>query len=616
MHPIDKDVFVLRDVMVPMRDGVRLATDIALPARGGQPLPGPFPTLVHRTPYDKTAARPSEISARDPEPRANGAIAAEMARAGYAVIMQDCRGRYASEGRFRKYIGEGADGLDTLDWARAQSWCDGRFGTFGLSYSAHVQTALAAYAPDGLCAMFLDSGGFWNAYQGGIRRGGAFELKQATWAFKHARLSRAAARDPVVKTALEAERIEDWLTVMPWKRGHSPLRHAPDYEDYFFEQWEHADFDDFWRQPELCAIDHYDALARAPVFLICGWYDPYSETMIEHFKEIRARAGRAELVMGPWLHGRRSQRWAGQVDFGQNALLDGQIAPDYATLRLAWFDRWMKPGPTAAAAPAPARWFRMGGGSGRKLDCGRLDHGGAWRAADAFPPPGAADRPFHLGPAGDLTDAAPAPGTLALRTDPDDPVPTLGGQITSGEPVMLGGAFDQTPSADTFGARAPYLPLAARADILVFATAPLAEDLEIAGPVSLHLRVETDAPDIDLTAKLIDWAPASTDWPMGFAMNVTDGILRLRYRDGWTRPKPMRAGVPADIRIDLPPTANLFKAGHRVRLDIAGSNFPRFDVNPQTGEPVGKARLKRIAITHFHLGGDAGARLVLTVPPA
>ncbi len=616
-HGDETDVVVLRDVMVPMRDGVRLATDVTLPARDGAPLPGRHPTLLHRTPYGKAEARLSEISVADPVPRPNGAIAADLARAGYAVVMQDCRGRYGSEGVFAKYLGEGEDGVDTLGWIRAQPWSDGRVGTFGLSYSAHVQTALAALRPPGLTAMFLDSGGFWNAYQGGVRKGGAFELKQATWAFKHARLSPAARTDPVVAAALDAEDIEAWFRAMPWKRGHSPLRHVPEYEDYFFDQWERGSFDASWRRPELYAAAHVDALAAVPTFLICGWYDPYAETMCEHFRGIAAAGGRVEMVMGPWLHGRRSQTHAGDVDFGEASTLDAAIGADYGALRLAWFDRWMKPERAQAATPPPAaRWFRMGGGSGRRNADHRRDHGGLWREAAAFPPPDAVETPYFLGRSG-LLCADPVPeGAVTIQTDPADPVPSIGGAITSGAPIMEGGAYDQTPGPETFGARPPYLPLAARRDVLVFATPPLARDLEIAGPVRVHLRVSTDAPDIDVTVKLVDWAPPSADYPHGYAMNLTDGILRLRYRRSFAEPRPMEPGEIAEIVVTAPPVAALFRAGHRIRLDIAGSNFPRFDVNPQTGEPEGRALGRRIATTTLHLGGAGGPpRLVLSVLP-
>ncbi|WP_084327491.1 CocE/NonD family hydrolase [Salinarimonas rosea] len=613
-HGTAGDVVVLSDVMVPMRDGVRLSTDVTLPARDGVQLPGPHPTLLHRTPYGKAEARLSEISVADPVPRPNGLIAADLARAGYAVVMQDCRGRYGSEGVFRKYLGEGEDGVDTLAWIGAQPWSDGRIGTFGLSYSAHVQTALAALRPPGLAAMFLDSGGFWNAYQGGVRKGGAFELKQATWAFKHARLSPAAMADPVVAAALDAEDIAAWFAALPWKRGHSPLRYVPEYEDYLFEQWERGAFDGFWRRPELHAADHYDAIARVPTFLICGWYDPYAETICEHFRGITAAGGRAEIVMGPWLHGRRSQTHAGDVDFGEGSTLDAAIAADYASLRRAWFDRWMGPRPARGASPPAARWFCMGGGSGRRDANGRRAHGGAWREAASFPPPDAVETPFFLDARG-LLAADPAPeGAITIQTDPADPVPSLGGAITSGAPIMEGGAYDQVPGPETFGARAPFLPLAARRDVLVFATPPLAHDLEIAGPVRVHLRLSTDAPDIDVTIKLVDWAPPSADYPQGFAMNLTDGILRLRYRRSFAEPRLMAPGEVADIVVTAPPVANLFRAGHRIRLDIAGSSFPRFDVNPQTGEPEGRALGRRIATTTFHLGGASSPpRLVLSV---
>lgn len=609
-HGAIKESIVIRDVMVPMRDGVRLATDVTLPAQSGRALPGPFPTLLHRTPYDKSATRLSEVSLHNPVPKSNGTVASELALGGYAVLSQDCRGRYASEGVFQKYLGEGEDGIDTLDWARDQPWCSGSFGTFGLSYSAHVQTALAVLKPQGLNAMFLDSGGFWNAYQGGVRRGGAFELKQATWAFKHARLS-AAAEDSAVAAALDAEGIADWFLKMPWQRGKSPLRHVPEYEDYLFDQWEHGTFDAFWQRPELYAAPHYDALARVPAFLICGWYDPYAETMFEHFKGINAAGGHADLVMGPWLHGRRSQTFAGDVDFGIQSVLDGQIAPDYDTLRRGWFDHWLKPSTNQPSAPE-VRWFCMGGGSGKRDSRGRMEHGGRWRSDGIWPPAFSRKQAFHLTAEGGLSAVPPPPTEIVFKTDPANPVPSIGGAITSGAPVMEGGAFDQVTTEQTFGAVPPFQPLGSRSDVLVFATTPLIEDVEIAGPVTVQLTLETDVPDADITIKLIDWAPPNADYPNGFAMNLTDGILRLRYRNDWSRPELLADGEKVEVTIEAAPTANLFRAGHRIRIDISGSNFPKFDVNPQTGEPENKANGTRVATSRLFLG-DGQAKLVLFV---
>lgn len=612
MHGTIDDVIVMRDVMVPMRDGVRLATDMTIPARAGKPLPGPFPTLLHRTPYDKSAARLSEVSVRNPVPKANIEIARDLSKAGYVVLNQDCRGRYQSEGVFEKYIGEGPDGFDTLQWARAQPWCDGRFGTFGLSYSAHVQTALAVQQPEGLRAMFLDSGGFWNAYQGGVRRGGAFEMKQVTWAFKHACLS-DAARDPSVAAALAAEDIADWILRKQWQRGASPMRHVPEYEDYLFDQWEHAAFDDFWQTPELYAAAHYATLARYPTFLISGWFDPYAETMFEHLKGITEAGGHAELVMGPWLHGRRSQTFAGDVDFGPHSVLDDQIAPDYDALRRNWFDRWLK-ADGAATDNAPVRWFCMGGGSGRRNAEGRLDHGGQWRADRAWPAPEAVPTPLYLTADGGL-QLTPAPdGTRSFVSDPDNPVPTIGGAVTSGAPVMEGGAFDQVENAAVFGARPPFIALAQRPDVLVFATAPLTRDIEIAGPVEVALTLTLDAPDADITVKLVDWAPPGDDTPEGFAMNLTDGILRLRFRNSWTDPEPVPPGMPVNCTVAATPVANLFRKGHRIRLDISGANFPKFDINPQTGASAIETSERRVATPVLHLGSTR-AQLTLSVLP-
>ena len=607
-HGTIDDIVILRDVMVPMRDGVRLATDLVLPALDGKALPGPFPTLLHRTPYDKNAARLSEVSVINRTPRSNLEIAVGLAREGYAVMNQDCRGRYASEGVFQKYLGEGEDGFDTLAWARAQSWCNGRFGTFGLSYSAHVQTALAVLKPQGLDAMFLDSGGFWNAYQGGVRHRGAFEMKQVTWAFKHARLS-DAAQDPAVAAALDAEDIAQWILDMDWHRSRSPLRHVPEYEAYLFDQWERGAFDDFWRKSELFSVPHYEAIARCPVFLISGWFDPYAETMVEHFKAIRALGGTAEIVMGPWLHGRRSVTYAGEADFGPRSVLDGAIAPDYDSLRRDWFARWLKRG-TPTSPPRAARWFCIGGGSGRRDVAGRRDLGGEWREGDVWPPADVRPVAFYFGAEGRLSATQLGSGLAKLVSDPSRPVPTCGGAITSGEPVMVGGIFDQVVGPDTFAASPPFGPLCQRPDVLSFCTDPLSEELEIAGPVIVELELAADVADMDVAVKLVDVAPPDVFYPHGFAANLTDSVLRLRYRDSWEEAKPLVPGQPVRIKVVTPPIANRFRPGHRIRLDISGSNFPKFDINPQTGGDAEKDGRRFVGTAELTL---EKARLVLPV---
>ena len=216
------DVHVTRDVMVTMRDGVRLATDIYRPARDGVPVETPLPVLLERTPYDKLGVNHGDRTRDDPEPRSKPKLAVDFVRGGYVVALQDCRGRYASEGVFEKYLAEGEDGFDTVEWLAGRPWCDGQVATLGLSYGAHTQSALACLNPPALAAMFLDSGGFSSAYHSGIRQGGAFELKQATWAYKHALLSPATAADPARRKALLAQDLKTWLKAKVYPGATSP----------------------------------------------------------------------------------------------------------------------------------------------------------------------------------------------------------------------------------------------------------------------------------------------------------------------------------------------------------------------------------------------------------
>ena len=204
---------------------------------------------------------------------------------------------------------------------------------------------------------------------------------------------------------------------------------------------------------------------------------------------------------------------------------------------------------------------------------------------------------------------------MGYYADPANPVPTVGGALTSGAPIFVGGAFDQRERADFFGSRGDNRPLSERDDVLSFQTAPLAADLIVAGPVQIELWIDSDAPDTDFTAKLVDVYPPSAAYPEGFAMNITDGIRRCRYRDAWEQPKPLAPGERVKVTIEPFATCNLFKQGHRLRLDISSSNFPRFDVNPNSGEAEGQARHPRIAHNRVHLSRDAASCLVLSILP-
>ncbi len=617
--PAEPDFTLQSNVMVRMRDGVRLATDVYLPraTTGGQRA-ARFPVILERTPYDKTAPSRSERTPSNPKPMSRAEVALFFVRRGYAVVYQDCRGRYKSEGTFVKYLSDGSDGYDSCEWILRQSWCDGRIGTMGLSYAAHTQGALGSAGAPGVAAMFLDSGGFSNAYQGGIRQGGAFELKQATWAFNNALESPEVAGDPRKLAAMKAIDIRQWFRRLPWRRGDSPVALAPEYEDYLFEQWEHGAFDDYWMQLGIYAEGFYDRFVDAPMVHMSSWYDAYARTATDNYVGLSKRkGGPVHLIMGPWTHGDRQLTYAGDVDFGPNATVDGNVAADFLTLRARWFDRWLKGAANGVDGEPRVRVFVMGGGSGRKNAAGRLQHGGSWRTERDWPIPDTRWTRYYLHRDGMLSANAPA-GADVWREydyDPRHPVPTIGGTVTSGQPVMVGGAFDQREGPRFFGSREPYRPLAERPDVLVFQTRPLEEPVEITGPITTHLWVSSNCPDTDFTAKLIDVYPPNADYPDGFALNVTDGILRVRYRDSWEQPSLMTPGAVYAIRIDAFPTSNLFARGHRIRLDVSSSNFPHFDLNPNTGEPEGRWRETRVARNRVFMDRARASHVVLPIIP-
>lgn len=612
------DVILEANVRVPMRDGLTLAADVYRPARNGVPIASRFPVLLERTPYGKHLPSRSERSVAEPEPaKSRAEVAAMFVQHGYVVVYQDCRGRYESEGRFRKYIDDARDGVDTCVWLLQQAWCNGQIGTMGLSYAAHTQAALASLGAPGVRAMILDSGGFANAYQGGIRRGGAFELKQVTWAYRNSFDSPTIQNNPRLRAELEAVDLRDWFTRMPWRRGYSPLSRVPAYEDYLFEQWERGVFDEYWQQPGLYAQGFHDRFPDCPQIHMSSWYDPYSRTAIENYLGLSARKrGPIHLILGPWTHGDRSLTYAGEVDFGPAATLDNNLASDWWQMRRHFFDRWLRgqiDGADESKTMPPVQIFVMGGGSGRRNEAGRVEHGGQWREARTWPLPETRFTPFYLHRDGGLRTTSPsrAAAPLGFRYDPRRPVPTIGGAVTSGAPLMLGGPFDQREGPAVFGAVPPYRALAERGDVLVFQTEVLSEPLEVTGPIVARLWVASDCPDTDITAKLIDVYPPTPDDPQGFAMNLCDGILRLRYRDSWTEPRFMSADQIYPVEVVLLPTSNLFQAGHRLRLDISSSNFPQFDLNFNTGEPEGAATHVRVAHNRIFVDAEHPSHVLL-----
>jgi len=570
-------------VYIDMRDGVRLASDIHFPAQDGRPLDGPFPVLLQRTPYNKS----TEV--RDVE-------ADFFAARGYVVVIQDCRGRHGSEGGFTKYTSDGPDGYDTVEWLAQQPWCNGKVGTFGLSYAAHTQASLACLNPPHLSCMWLECGGFSDAFISGCRNGGAFELRQVTWAFREAKETPEVYDHPMVtKAAIENQDIHQWFQRMPWKKGQSPLRWTPDYENYLLELWSHEVYDDYWRQMGLSARTYYHEFSDVPQVHMGSWYDPYARTTTDNYVALsKEKESPVRLIMGPWTHGGHSVTHSGDVDLGDQAIVDNNLALDFNHLRLAFFDRWLKGSENSWEDDEPVKIFVMGGGSGRRNSHHRLDHGGYWRSEKSWPLARAQDTNFYLQAGGGLSGQMPeteGPPSSYL-SDPNHPVPTIGGNISSGVPIMYPGGFDQKETPDFYGCSAPYLPLAARPDVLVFQTEPLTEDTEVTGPITVNLWIASSAVDTDFTAKLLDIYPPSNDYPEGYALNITDGILRSKFRDSWEKPQLLDPGVIYALTIQLFPTSNLFVQGHSIRLDIASSNFPRFDVNGNTGENPGVSPVK------------------------
>jgi uncharacterized protein len=610
------DVIVLKNVLVPMRDGVLLAADVYRPARGGTFVDAPQPALLERTPYSKDDRERVEL---------NGLWYAER---GYVAVIQDVRGRYRSEGTFTFLTQEAEDGYDTIEWVARQPWCNGKVGTLGLSYAGWTQVTAAALGPPHLAALWVDEAGA-NAWTSTVRHNGAFEMRFLCWAFWQGAKSREAKADPVLERALGAVNVREWLTRMPLKRGASPLALLPAYEEWALAIATRGDRDAFWEQPGLNIESHWDRFPDCPMVFLSAWYDSYTRANLENFVGLGARKrGPVHAIMGPWTHGVKplGQTFAGDVEFGPDAALD------HNEERLAFFDAALKGIPDGRRPRPPLRLFVMGGGSGRRTAAGRLDHGGGWRDEREWPLARTRFTEYYLQPGGRLAPARPAAAAAGTRFafDPRRPVPTIGGNMSSlvgllprpaGAPeipveererdiIGIPGAFDQREDPRFFGCLPPYLPLAARADVLVWQTAPLAEDVEVTGPVTVTLWVSSDAPDTDITAKLIDVYPPGPDHPQGFAMNITDSILRLRYRNGG-RPEPLRPDTIARCAFALYPTSNLFRAGHRIRLDISSSNYPRFDVNPNTGDPLWASPVTRVCINTVHHDAEHPSHVTL-----
>jgi putative CocE/NonD family hydrolase len=612
--------------MVEMPDGIRLATDIYRPAADGEPLPGPFPVIFHRTAYDKLAVERRWEYSR------------WFAERGYIAIMQDVRGAFASEGKMVFIGSEAEDGHNTLKWIDEQEWSSHKVGTWGTSYSSFTQLAMATYGHPSLAAMVPHQSAV-NSWRSSVRQGGAFELRWFGWAMWHAATnSRKDLReDTTILSALNqgAPLTRDWLTRWPIRRGETQLALVPEYEDWVMSMITESDYSDYWKERGYAPELYFDSFPDAEILLMSGWYDSYSRSVLEGFQGLLDNGRRARVIVGPWVHGTEmpATQVSGNVDFGRDAALD-----DVRELHLSIFDSALK-GTPPTTDHAPVRLFVMGGGEGSRTAVGRLLHGGTWRDEQEWPLARTRFTPYYLNDTGSLTTEAPAvaESSTTYRFDPSRPVPTIGSSLSSladitplpsgvfdtdvaggsvrYTDIVPSGGFNQVETASTFGATPPYLPLGSRRDVLVFRTPALEEDLEVTGPIDVTLYVASSAVDTDFTAKLIDEYPPSRWHPRGYALNLTDSIVRLRYRNGG-EPEFVEPGTVVEVTITLYPTSNLFVAGHRIRVDVSSSNFPRFDANPNTGDPAGTERTLIVANNTVHHSSRYPSHITLPLIPA
>jgi putative CocE/NonD family hydrolase len=540
-----------------MRDGIDLAANVFRPEGTAR-----LPAILIRTPYGKG----SELR---PNYRA-------FVEHGYAVVIEDVRGRYKSEGFFDPLRQEVADGEDTLSWIAHQEWSNRRVGMTGASYLGIAQWKAALSASPYLKAIFPIVAGCDDYFDRFYSRGGALKLgHRLEWIAENLRAP--AFKPDFDRFVLEMPlRYTDRLAT-----GHSV--------DFFQQALDHPAYDAFWKS--ISTRGELDRV-RVPVFAAAGWYDNFAESDLEAFSILRRKGRVCRLIVGPWPHDLFYH--FGNVDFGPDSR-----AP-LRKLQLDWFDTWLQPPASAheaaardaAASEPPLRIFVMGANR--------------WRDEREWPLARAVVTPFFLAGhgkaitlAGDgrLEPQRPHRGTPdRFVYDPADPVPTAGGNVCCNPMRMPWGPRDQRE-------------IERRRDVLVYTSAPLKRPLEVTGPVRVILYVSTSAPDTDFTAKVVDVSPD------GSAINLCDGILRLRYRDSIERPALARPGQVYPIAIDAGVTSNEFAPGHRIRLEVSSSNFPHYDRNPNTGRAVADEKeMRRTRQTVYH-DRSRPSQLLLPVIP-
>jgi hypothetical protein len=674
-----------KNLLIPMRDGVRLATDIYRPARDGALSEGQFPIILCRTSYDKSAQRYVDI-------------ADFFTPRGYVVALQDLRGRGESEGTGQYFhvvnVNEGKDGYDTIEWLAAQPWSNGKVGMVGSSHPALTQVLAALYRPPHLTTIWPDVTPI-NGYQHQQRRGGAMQLQMFGALFVHALDAPEIRDNPAAKRVIvnAMEQLRELVYATPFKAGHTPLVVVPNLEQCLMDYYTRGTYDEYWAQEASDFTRQFHRHADIPIMLTGGWFDLFADGTPQYFAAMRKQnTAPVRLIMGPWTHTqmRNGISYAGDVDCGDEAVWGNAR---YFEEQLRWFDRWLKGSsefpvlsPESEAPSSepqhstlstqdseldpPVRIFVMGGGDGRRNRHGHLNHGGRWRDEHAWPLARTQYTTFYLHPDHTLSTKLPNPKSqiptnqpshqstnqptsqptnqlpitnysspLRFTYDPHHPVPTIGASssglmelVSLGDgldpfwgqnispwlrlrSIILEGAAHQKEAAGMIGAQPPYLLLAMRLDVLVFQTSPLEHDVEVTGEIVVKLWIASSAVDTDFTAKLVDVYPPNADYPEGYHLNLSDSIIRCRYRNSWEREELMTPNEIYPVTISLAPTSNLFKAGHRIRIDISSSNFPRFDLNPNTGEPMGRHTHNVVAHNALYCDAEHPSHVVLPIIP-
>jgi len=525
------------DVKVTMRDGTILYADIYRPEKAGR-----YPVLLQRTPYNK----------------AGGEFGERAAAAGYVAIVQDVRGRYTSEGEWYPFKHESQDGYDTIEWAASLPYSNGKVGMWGGSYVGATQMLAAIAHPPhlaGICPVVTAS----NYHRNWTYQGGAFEQwfnQSWTSGLAQDTLNRVVAQNTNALNGVWKTPLSDY-PLFTFPAGAPQLESTNTLAPYFLDWLAHPSFDEYWKQWSI--EDHYSDI-RVPALHVAAWYDIFLGGSLHNYEGLREKAATEEARKGQHLlvmiggHAGGGQH-IGDVDFGKPA-----ADFDEEAVTLNWYNYLFK-GVRNEFAEQPVRIFVMGKNE--------------WRNEAQWPPSANSTHYFLHSTNG--ANSLRGDGTLSTNApsgsehddqfvyDPKNPVPTIGGPLCCDAKHLPAGPRDQRPAE-------------ARDDVLTYSTPAFTHDVEVTGPVSLALFAKSSAVDTDFTAKLVDV------WPNGFAQNLTEGILRARYRNSDAKPELINPGEVYEFKIDLWATSNVFRAGHKLRLEVSSSNFPRFDRNFNNGQ--------------------------------